>query len=653
MKLIQKIGLLVLFIIILMILGVLVLKYQTNYQENEDKLLLNELGEKRTQIQAISKESAFYEYLRSNLQKQLLLGEEGYREEIHHTEEEIQKVKITILESLADMDLMMKNLVNQSVIVDSKVIDISKTKEATAPIISNIIDRWKEFYKQVLMLVSEETTDKDRTLAFAYINDNNEELIQLSYELQEVVFTIAEKEAQVVDIMEIALIISVGVSVIISLIHLNQYVIVPFQTMYHGLSEIGITAMDTRVHLPTQKRVEPIVEDINSNFLKTNHLISLIENMNVHTSFPESLDFIYHKFSSFIPFNFIGLALFNEDKDMLKASYGVADDTIIGLPESIMGSGWLVEDTSLKQVIESGEARVINDLEDYLKDKKVNTYNQIILKAGIRSSITLPLKISGEPMGVIFFSSSSKNVYTEDHIRFLNTIVNSIAISFNQNIFIDELILSSILALAKLAESRDEDTGDHLERMKKYSRYITELLYENKVYPEEITLEYIEKIERFSPLHDIGKVGIADQILLKPDKLTTEEYEEMKNHAIYGADVMRAAESNINKLGRQLFTMGIDIAEGHHEKWDGSGYPYGKKGEEIPLSARIVAVADVFDALTSRRPYKDPFPFERAIEIIKEGRGKHFDPNIVDIFLEYRSHFERMKRRFHKEEGMQ
>lgn len=174
-----------------------------------------------------------------------------------------------------------------------------------------------------------------------------------------------------------------------------------------------------------------------------------------------------------------------------------------------------------------------------------------------------------------------------------------------------------------------------------------------KVYRDEINFEYISQIERFSPLHDIGKVGVADGILLKPGKLTTEEFEEMKKHTTYGAAVLRTAEETISKHRKCLFKIGIEIAEGHQEKWDGSGYPYGKKGEEIPLSARIVAVADVLDALTSVRPYKKAFPFERSFQMIIEERGTHFDPKIIDTFIKHKDEIFRIYKKFHKEENIE
>ena len=148
-------------------------------------------------------------------------------------------------------------------------------------------------------------------------------------------------------------------------------------------------------------------------------------------------------------------------------------------------------------------------------------------------------------------------------------------------------------------------------------------------------------------MHDIGKVGIRDSILLKPGKLTEEEYKEMQLHVEYGAEVLRAAEQNMVKFNKSLFKVAIDIVLGHHEKWDGTGYPKQKKGEEIPLSARIVAVADVFDALTSKRPYKEAFSFNKAIGILIEGKGKHFDPRIIDCVVKHKDKIYQIYQQFH------
>ncbi len=189
-----------------------------------------------------------------------------------------------------------------------------------------------------------------------------------------------------------------------------------------------------------------------------------------------------------------------------------------------------------------------------------------------------------------------------------------------------------IFTLAKLAESRDEDTGNHLERVRHYSKMIAEKMYERKVRPDELDRLLIENIFLTTPLHDIGKVAIPDYILLKPGRLDDKEFEQMKSHAEIGYQTLKEA---IQKAPRAAYlNVAADIARYHHEQFNGSGYPKGLKGDKIPLSARIFAVADVYDALVSRRPYKEAFMHDRAISIIKDGYGTHFDPKVIDAFLD-------------------
>jgi response regulator RpfG family c-di-GMP phosphodiesterase len=357
------------------------------------------------------------------------------------------------------------------------------------------------------------------------------------------------------------------------------------------------------------------------------------------------LKYIFDTFSNYIPYTHIGVALISDDKKRIKASYAMTNKHK-SLLKKLVGYEMIINNTSLGKVIESGEERIINDLEEYVIGKPLKEYNKMLIEEGIKASITFPLRANDNVLGIIFFSSDTKNVYKKEHIRFLRLLANSMGLSLEKSILIDDLVISTTLSLAKLTEERDSDTGEHLSRMSYYSRMLAEVLSKEDKYKDKIDIDYIDSIERFSPLHDIGKVAIKDEILLKPGKLTYEEYEIMKTHAIYGGKVLRLAEENLNRKGRSIFRVAIEIAEGHHEKWDGSGYPYGKSKEEIPLSARIVALADVFDALTSKRPYKEPFSFERSVEMIVEGKGKHFDPEIVDAFLKNRDKFERSYNRF-------
>lgn len=190
--------------------------------------------------------------------------------------------------------------------------------------------------------------------------------------------------------------------------------------------------------------------------------------------------------------------------------------------------------------------------------------------------------------------------------------------------------IATIFALAKLAESRDNDIGRHLERVQTFCRLLAGDLRSRAGYRSQVDDGYVETIYQASPLHDIGKVGIPDHVLLKPGKLTPDEFEIMKAHTSIAAQTMKAVQARFPK--NALINMGIDIALYHHERWDGTGYPSGLKGEAIPLAARIMAVADVYDALRSRRCYKPPFSHEASAEVIAQGRGTHFDPAVVLAF---------------------
>lgn len=200
---------------------------------------------------------------------------------------------------------------------------------------------------------------------------------------------------------------------------------------------------------------------------------------------------------------------------------------------------------------------------------------------------------------------------------------------------------ATVFSLAKLAESRDPETGEHLERIRGYVRIMAEYLSENERMETPITAEFIEALYVASPLHDIGKVGIPDQILLKPGRLTKREFEIMTWHTTIGGDTLGAAHKEVGS--NMLLAMGRDIARHHHERWDGTGYPDGLKGNDIPLEARIVALADVYDALTSRRPYKEPFSHEKARQIILEGAGSQFDERIIQAFLALEERFQEIQ----------
>ncbi len=610
---------------IIILLGILF--YISSSNSYEERTLVNVLGRQRMLTQVMAKDaSRLFALVQAKDLGNLTEDISVVDSKIKNTKQKISTAREEFSDTLSK--------INNGYIEDQNV--KVKFNNTNAYISSNLVNvnlLWEEFDQAVDTILNAQNYNDDFIKSTVYINENNEQLLKYCDSILEATVGEAKQEALKSMFISILLVFLAAIVIGESVLNLYKYFIMPLNEIYKGISDLGAYYQkEYKPSFMTNREIKPIVGEISGAFHKMESIISLIENINNSSSFNEVLDFIFNNFSSYIPYNHIGVAIVKENGKVLEATHGITDGSVAGLPEALLNKGYEIKGSSLEKIFSTGEARIINDLKEYSEKNPPKEYTKIILGAGIRSSITLPLNVKNRNIGVIFFSSKERNVYDQDHSKFLKVLANSIAITFEKNIFVDDLLYSSLLALAKLAEARDEDTGDHLERMKKYARLIAELLYTDSNYRKEIFPAYIIDIERFSPMHDIGKVGIRDAILLKPGKLTSEEFEEMKMHAKFGAEVLKTAEKNIEKNGKSLFKLGIEIAEGHHEKWDGSGYPSGKEGVEIPLSARIVAVADVFDALSSRRPYKEPFPFDISFGMIIEGRGKHFDPEIVRVF---------------------
>jgi putative two-component system response regulator len=228
-----------------------------------------------------------------------------------------------------------------------------------------------------------------------------------------------------------------------------------------------------------------------------------------------------------------------------------------------------------------------------------------------------------------------------------NLHLQDLVIEKTQEIFDSQM--ATVLALSKLAEYRDDETGHHIERTRTFCKVLAQQLQHNPRYSQSISDDYVENIFHVAPLHDIGKVGIPDSILLKPGRLTPEEFGIIKSHPVIGANTLKSVRT---KYPNNVFiNMGIAVAHSHHEKWDGSGYPDGLAGEDIPLAGRIMSLADVYDALRSKRPYKLAFSHEESCSIILKGAGKHFDPAVIAAFKDVESMFAEIHKHAYDGEG--
>lgn len=261
----------------------------------------------------------------------------------------------------------------------------------------------------------------------------------------------------------------------------------------------------------------------------------------------------------------------------------------------------------------------------------------IVLVLYLKQIIVKPIKLISSRMNNFLKDNTTAiepiTIKSGDELELMAASFNRMVADINSYVKqIYDMQMETIFSLARLAQSRDDDTGKHLDRVQQYCYVLAQKLAQDSPYSEQIDDNFIKNVVNASILHDIGKVAISDLILLKPGKLTDEEFAEMKKHTTMGAQTLSEVHS---KFGNNSFIeIGRLMALYHHERWDGRGYPEGLKGEEIPLAARIMAIADVYDAISTKRVYKDAFPQEKCVAIIQEGKGTQFDPIIVDAFLE-------------------
>ena len=258
-----------------------------------------------------------------------------------------------------------------------------------------------------------------------------------------------------------------------------------------------------------------------------------------------------------------------------------------------------------------------------------NEHTKRIGRQGYAASYTLPMFNNGVFFGFIFYNSDKVDVFNEKTLRELDLFGHLLSLMVVNEIKHIQTINAAIKTTSRITHVRDEETGSHLDRMSRYSRLIAMELAESY----ELDDDYIEHIFMFSPLHDIGKIGIPDKVLLKPGKLDKDERDVMNTHTLIGRDMVDELIKNFYLQGMHHMDILRNIALYHHEAINGKGYPHGLKGTDIPLEARIVAVADVFDALTSKRPYKDAWSNEKAIDVLREMAGEQLDEECVSALL--------------------
>ena len=355
-------------------------------------------------------------------------------------------------------------------------------------------------------------------------------------------------------------------------------------------------------------------------------------NNHVHSQYEmdELLNTVFKLTHEKLDFDRLGVAFVDWNNNTIIAEHGVAKyDNIL------LGPGFQVpmSETTLSEQLENPTCFITHDLQSSFETRPDSPSLSLLRQEGIQSNLVIPIVVDGKTQGFVFLSSLETNHFTDDHVRLSKMIIDTLSSALFRSYLVKVLFSQMINSFSTLVDNKDIETGDHLNRMSQFSRVIAETLYKMDFSTHPVSKSFIREIETYSVCHDIGKIGVPDHILKKPGKLTEEEFDVIKKHPLVGGEIFDEIHKGLSIFNESYFKTAKDIALYHHEKWNGTGYPNGLKGFDIPLAARIIAVADVFDALCSKRVYKDAFPIEDAISIIRNGREEHFDPIVVDAFL--------------------
>jgi HD-GYP domain-containing protein (c-di-GMP phosphodiesterase class II) len=365
----------------------------------------------------------------------------------------------------------------------------------------------------------------------------------------------------------------------------------------------------------------------------------VLEALNKHSSLRDRLVAAHKSVSETFPFIVrIAIAIYDPETNILKTYlHSSGDDNPLDHYQALLDDA-----PSLKSMLEEGLPRVINNMLTFEDGENEHTIR--IGRQGYAASYTLPMFNNGDFFGFIFFNSDEKDVFTENVLRHIDIYGHIISLMVINELTSIHTLTAALKTTGSITHVRDPETGSHLDRMSRYSRLIANELADKY----NLNDTYIEHVFMFSALHDIGKISIPDNILLKPDSLDDGETVIMQTHARKGREMIDDLLQNFGLENIEYIDVLRNIAEFHHEAVNGGGYPTGISGDEIPLEARIVAVADVFDALTSRRPYKEAWTNEAAIQALKELAGEKLDQDCVNALLDNMEQVEKIQQQFYE-----
>ena len=508
--------------------------------------------------------------------------------------------------NVAEVERLFSNAQNRVYTLREEDIEL-KFRDEFATLFDDALEKafssWQETKEQVEFLTQAENIEQNEKYqkVLADFKENRQDLIMESDRIVELCRIEAENKQVLSRNIQIA-------SIVLALLIMAFLVFLLLRNFYDPILEIkemfnqmGQGQIEQKFEREQDDEFKELYQNFNQFIDNLNLIFTLEDKIIQENKLEKIMNFIAQEFTVFMPFAAVKIKYLNQDQNLIEKVF-----------------------TSAEGKEKSNCIPATNQADGLEKIEEITIRENKLLT---------PLNINETYLGNIEFIFPEQEQIEERHRNFLALFKDKLSLAVYKSLLFKDLLTIVTDTLAKMAEYKDPETGEHLKRMGYYSQIIARELATKDKYNDRIDEEFIEKIRIAAPMHDIGKVAVPDDILLKPGQLTDEEFEVIKEHPTAGAEILLNLHQQFSRYNLDYFAMPYEIASGHHEKCDGSGYPQGLAKDEISLVAKISALGDVFDALTSDRPYKDAFSLEKSYEIIADMKGDHLDPEVVEAFF--------------------
>jgi HD-GYP domain-containing protein (c-di-GMP phosphodiesterase class II) len=485
-------------------------------------------------------------------------------------------------------------------------------------------DMFQQGYRQILG----NDTQPDANAAALYVRDNASVLMESAKDLTTAFQRMMEHKLATIRLWNRLSILAGLLLMGLLLFLLYTRILKPLERTMTGFKRVTNGEYGHQVAERGHDELTAMIQGFNALSSRLNAVFRMTERINRGLSLQETMETVCAEFRAFVPLDWATLVSFRDD-GCSQVSVALGGEIAV---DEASEDDLTTERCLPDNILNAPHPVIIDDIKKAATATDAPPFAIRLASAGLCSAMVLPLNANPDYPSALVLASRSADAYRPEDQIFMESLAGQVGRIIDRTVIAENLVVATVEGLARLAENRDPETGDHLIRMSMYASFIASSYI--KLFPEAKGVDdsLPRQIRRFASMHDIGKVGVQDSVLLKAGKLNEEEWKEMVLHPTIGGQVLRRCEQQVARQQLSIFGIAIEITECHHEKYDGSGYPDGLKRTDIPLSARIVAAADVFDALTSKRPYKEPWPVEEAIAELEKDAGSHFDPDVIAAF---------------------